>query len=98
MNLGSQGTIVRAAFPGGCLGIRPALLVPATAALVFIGADRLGDQTTLQAEAQGALSFADGGLFASSRIDDSFAVVDTNGIEGILVKPQFPPRRGFLRP
>jgi hypothetical protein len=29
--------IVRAAFPGGSLGIRPALLVPATAAIAFIG-------------------------------------------------------------
>jgi outer membrane usher protein len=53
--------------------------------LVIAGTDRFGNQTTLQAEARGALSFTDGGLFASNRINDSFAVVDTNGIEGIRV-------------
>jgi outer membrane usher protein len=57
-------------------------------ALVFAGADRLGTQTTLQTEARGALSFVDSGLFASNRIDDSFAVVDTNGIEGIRVRQE----------
>ncbi len=54
-------------------------------ALVIAGADRFGSQTTMQAEARGALSFADGGLFASNWINDSFAVVDTNGVEGIRV-------------
>jgi outer membrane usher protein len=52
------------------------------------GADRIERQTTLQGEARGALSFVDGGLFASNRIDDSFAVVDTNGIEGIRVQQE----------
>ena len=41
--------------------------------------DRVGNQTALRAEAQGALSYADGGLFASNSINDSFAVVDTAG-------------------
>jgi outer membrane usher protein len=54
-------------------------------ALVTAGVDRLDKQTALRAEAQGALAFADGGLFASNTINDSFAVVDTNGAEGISV-------------
>jgi outer membrane usher protein len=54
-------------------------------ALVFAGADRNGGVTTTQAEARGALSFVDGGLFASNRIDDAFAVVDTDGVGGIRV-------------
>jgi outer membrane usher protein len=53
--------------------------------LVSAGADRVGHQTALHAEAQGAVSFADGGLFASNTINDSFAVVDTAGAEGIRV-------------
>jgi outer membrane usher protein len=57
-------------------------------ALVIAGADRYGSQTTMQAEARGALSFTGGGLFASNRIDDSFAVVDTNGVEGIRVRQE----------
>jgi outer membrane usher protein len=57
-------------------------------ALVFAGVDQLGGHTTLQTEARGALSFVDSGLFASNRIDDSFAVVDTNGIEGIRVRQE----------
>jgi len=39
----------------------------------------------MQAEVQGAFSFADGGLFASNTINDSFAVVDTNGVGHIRV-------------
>ena len=54
-------------------------------ALVSAGADRTGQQTTMQAEVQGAFSFADGGLFASNTINDSFAVVDTNGVGHIRV-------------
>lgn len=54
-------------------------------ALVFAGADRNGNVTTTQAEARGAVSFVDGGLFPSNRIDDAFAVVDTDGVEGIRV-------------
>jgi outer membrane usher protein len=53
--------------------------------LVSAGADRVGHQAALHAEAQGAVSFADGGLFASNTINDSFAVVDTAGVEGIRV-------------
>jgi outer membrane usher protein len=54
-------------------------------AMVIPGADRFGSYTTMQAEARGALSFTDGGLFASNSINDSFAVVDTDGVEGIRV-------------
>ena len=54
-------------------------------ALVSAGVDRLDRQTTLRAEAQGALAFADGGLFAANTIDDAFAVVDTDGAPGIQV-------------
>jgi outer membrane usher protein len=53
--------------------------------LVSTGADRVGNQTAGHAEAQGAVSFADGGLFASNTINDAFAVVDTGGAEGIRV-------------
>ncbi len=53
--------------------------------LVSAGADRLGGQTTLRAEGQGALSLVDDGLFASNSIQDSFAVVDTGGVAGIRV-------------
>jgi outer membrane usher protein len=54
-------------------------------ALVSAGVDRLDKQTALRAEAQGAVAFVDGGLFASNTINDSFVVVDTNGAQGILV-------------
>ena len=53
--------------------------------LVSAGIDRLGTQTTLRAEAQGALSYADGSVFASNTINDSFGIVDTNGAKGIRV-------------
>jgi len=54
-------------------------------ALVSAGADRMGSQTTLRAEAQGALAAADGGVFASNTINDSFAVVDTSGMKDVRV-------------
>ena len=56
--------------------------------LVSAGADRFAHRTTLQAEAQGALSFVDASLFPSNRVDDSFAVVDTNGIAGVRVRQE----------
>ena len=57
-------------------------------ALVTAGVDQLGKQTTFQAEAQGAVSYVDGGVFMSNQIDDSFAVVDTNGVGGIAVQQE----------
>jgi len=54
-------------------------------ALLSAGADRIDHRTTLQSEAQGAVSFVDGGLFPSNTINDSFAVVDTNGVAGVRV-------------
>jgi outer membrane usher protein len=53
--------------------------------LVSAGADRTGTQTMGRAEAQGALSLMAEQIFASNTINDSFAVVDTNGIKGIRV-------------
>ena len=49
-----------------------------------LGADRSGRQTTYRAGARGAASFADGALFASNTINDSFAIVDTE-MPGIRV-------------
>jgi len=54
-------------------------------ALLSAGGDRNGHQTTPRVEAQGALALADGTVFATNTIDDSFAVVDTNGMENIRV-------------
>ncbi|WIM09050.1 fimbria/pilus outer membrane usher protein [Enhydrobacter sp.] len=56
--------------------------------LALGGVDRLAGQTTFQAEARGAVSWAGGGLFASNRIDDSFAVVDTDGVPGVHVQQE----------
>ncbi len=56
--------------------------------LLTAGADRVGNQSAAHAEAQGAVSFADGGLFASNTINDAFAVVDTSGVEGIRVSSE----------
>ncbi|MBR0667021.1 fimbrial biogenesis outer membrane usher protein [Roseomonas hellenica] len=54
-------------------------------ARVAVGADRIDRQTVLRAQAQGALSVIGGGVFASNTINDSFAVVDTNGVAGVRV-------------
>jgi outer membrane usher protein len=54
-------------------------------ALVQLGADRIGHLVSSQVEAQGAISIVGGGVFASNAIDDSFAVVDTNGLKGVRV-------------
>jgi outer membrane usher protein len=53
--------------------------------LVSAGADRINTNTTAQAEVQGAVSFVDGGWFPSNSINDSFAVVDTNGLKNVEV-------------
>jgi outer membrane usher protein len=44
---------------------------------VFAGVDHAAGHTIVQAEMRGALALADRGLFASNRIEDSFAIVDT---------------------
>jgi outer membrane usher protein len=51
---------------------------------VYAGVDRTAGKTTVQGEVVGAVSFIDNALFASNRIDDSFAVVDT-GLAGMHV-------------
>ena len=52
--------------------------------LADAGIDVADHQTSVRADAQGALAFTDGSLFASNTIYDSFAVVDT-GAPGIRV-------------
>jgi outer membrane usher protein len=54
-------------------------------ALLTAGVDRTSGQVTGRVDVQGALSFLDGGLFASNLINDSFAVVDTSGVKGVPV-------------
>jgi outer membrane usher protein len=54
---------------------------------LFAGVDRNGSQTTVQGEVNGALSILDGGMFASNRIEDSFAIVDTHAA-GIRVRQE----------
>ena len=53
--------------------------------MVSAGVDRTGPQTTYQAETQGALSYVDDAVFVSNTINDSYAIVDTNGVKGIHV-------------
>ncbi len=55
-------------------------------ALVSAGVDQLGNETTVQAEAQGAFTLTDGEIFATNTIFDSFAVVDTNGVPDVEVE------------
>ena len=52
--------------------------------MVDAGIDVVDHQTSVRADAHGALAFTDGSLFASNTIYDSFAVVDT-GTPGIGV-------------
>lgn len=54
-------------------------------ALLTAGADRFDGQTSLAFETSGSVSFVDGAVFASNTIPDSFAIVDTNGLAGVLV-------------
>ncbi len=54
-------------------------------ALLSAGVDRTGIDTTLSLQSQGAVSLIDGGVFASNIINDSFALVDTNGLAGVHV-------------
>ena len=49
------------------------------------GVDHSNGTATFRAEAQGAVSAIDGGLFPSPPINDAFAVVDTGGLSGVDV-------------
>lgn len=51
-------------------------------------AERTDDDSALRATASGALTLIGGHLFASNRIDDSFALVDTDGAAGVGVKQE----------
>jgi outer membrane usher protein len=53
--------------------------------LLTAGLDRNAGQTTVQLESQGALSLADGALFPSNTIYDSFAIVNTHGMPHVHV-------------
>jgi outer membrane usher protein len=53
--------------------------------LITAGVDHLDRATTGRLDLQGALTLADGGLFASNTINDSFAVVDTGGVGRVRV-------------
>jgi outer membrane usher protein len=53
--------------------------------LFIAGIDSNAGATTAQLESQGALSFADGGLFLSNWVYDSFAIVDTNPMRHVEV-------------
>ena len=54
---------------------------------IFGGIDRIDGHSTYQGELSGAIAIAGGGVFASNRIDDSFAIVDT-GTPGIRVRQE----------
>jgi len=49
------------------------------------GVDRLSQASSLRAEAQGAVSVVDGGIFPSNTVQDSFGVVDTSGLANVRV-------------
>jgi outer membrane usher protein len=54
---------------------------------IFTGVDHVAGHTVVQTEMRGALALADHGLFAANRIDDSFAIVDTE-TAGIRVRQE----------
>jgi outer membrane usher protein len=53
--------------------------------LYTAGADESNGDTTLRFETQGAVSLADGGVFPSNAIYDSFAIVDTSPVTHVHV-------------
>ena len=53
--------------------------------ILLAGVDTGVGPTTVQLEAQGALSYVDKGLFPSNTIYDSFAIVDTNPLKNVQV-------------
>lgn len=53
--------------------------------LYTAGADESNGDTTLRLETQGAVSLADGGVFPSNAIYDSFAIVDTSPVKHVHV-------------
>jgi outer membrane usher protein len=55
-------------------------------ALLTAGLDHFDGDTTVRLESQGALSFADSKLFASNTVNQSFAVIDTNGVGHVHVQ------------
>lgn len=49
------------------------------------GIDRTNGATTIRAQARGSVSAIDGSVFLSNTINDSFAIVDTQGLAGVRV-------------
>ena len=56
-----------------------------TFGLLAAGLDRYNGQTAYRGDVQGSIAVADGNIFASNTIYDSFAVVDTDQTKGIEV-------------
>jgi outer membrane usher protein len=54
-------------------------------ALLAAGVDQTGSRTSVRAQARGAVSYLQHSLSLSNSIDDSFAVVDTNGLANVRV-------------
>lgn len=54
-------------------------------ALVGAETERASDGDALRATARGAITTMDGHLFASNSVNDSFAIVDTDGLAGVTV-------------
>lgn len=52
---------------------------------LMVGAARFDDRHQAYAQADGALVWMGGGLFAARRVDDAFAVVSTDGVAGVPV-------------
>lgn len=53
--------------------------------LFTAGVDQSGGQSTFRTESQGAISFVDRAFFLSNTIYDSFAIVDTGGLQNVRV-------------
>ncbi len=54
-------------------------------ATITAGGDRLGQALSGRLGVRGSVASLDGGLFAATAINDSFAVVDTGGLAGVRV-------------
>lgn len=52
---------------------------------VSAGVDQNGSQTTVQTNVRGSLAYVDHSVFATNLIDDSFAVVETDGTAGVPI-------------
>ncbi|HHN73516.1 MAG TPA: fimbrial biogenesis outer membrane usher protein, partial [Thermopetrobacter sp.] len=81
---GSVGWRARGTY-GDLKSLQAALAWRTSKATLRASAMRVEDDTQLEASADGALVVADGSIFASNRIHDSFAIVNT-GVPGVTVR------------